>query len=592
MQAQSEEAKAALQAKGGERSNAVEGILRAALKGGELANVGVLGRLGDLATIDEQYDVAISTACGMLDHIVVQTTAGAQRCLEFLRKHGLGRANFIPLDKMKKGAHDRAVETPENAPRLFQLIHPANFSVTPALYLGVGNTLVAPDLETATRWAYDFNKRWRVVTLDGQLIETSGTMAGGGNTVRKGGMKLKNAKSTASSKIASLEDQESVNDCKALEEEANKAMEELKDCRQRRREIAKDLIPSLKKRIKALSVKIPKLSMEIEGCDTTRATLTERIPELESQCELSTTDKAKLKELNSEVEKRKMEMASCAMQASKLEADVARLQKAILDAGGPKLKKQQAKCEKILKALDDAEKHLNEARVSIMSNQKAAAKAQVAKEASEEELVKLKTSIEEKQTEFKTLEEGAFEVMQKYETVKVTETEKREALEEVTAEVDDLKKSQAKLKGTEIELMGQVDALEKQFGECEKKRQHWETEIQKLHAAEEEDDDFDASDDEADEEPKKEDKIKHENQDMEMEEAEDEDDKQGEAREEQLCDKSSLPRLSFNALEQYSEEEVKKEINLLETERASLAKNANMGAIAEYRKKEADYLAR
>ena len=134
--------------------------------------------------------MAVSTACGMLDHIVVQTTAGAQKCLEFLRKHNLGRANFVPLDKMKKGAHDQVVQTPEGAPRLFELITPSNFAITPALFLAVGNTLVAPDLETASRWAYDFGKRWRVVTLDGKLIETAGTMSGGGKSVRRGGMKL------------------------------------------------------------------------------------------------------------------------------------------------------------------------------------------------------------------------------------------------------------------------------------------------------------------------------------------------------------------------------------------------------------------
>lgn len=169
---------------------AVEGILKAARNGGELAKVGILGRLGDLATTTAEYDVAVSTACGMLNHIVVQTTAGAQRCLEFLRKHGLGRANFIPLDKMKKGAHDRPVETPEGAPRLFDLINPANSSVTPAIFLAVGNTLVAPDLETASRWAYDFGKRWRVVTKDGKMIETSGTMAGGGKVVKRGMMRI------------------------------------------------------------------------------------------------------------------------------------------------------------------------------------------------------------------------------------------------------------------------------------------------------------------------------------------------------------------------------------------------------------------
>ena len=190
-QAMAEDAKQQLQsADGGTRPKAVLEILKAAKSGGELSKVGVLGRFGDLATIPEKYDVAVSTACGMLDHIVVQTTAGAQKCLEFLRKYNLGRVSFIPLDKMSKGAHDRIVETPEGAPRLFELITPSNFTITPAIFLAVGNTLVAPDLETATRWAYDFSKRWRVVTLDGKLIETAGTMAGGGKNVRKGGMRL------------------------------------------------------------------------------------------------------------------------------------------------------------------------------------------------------------------------------------------------------------------------------------------------------------------------------------------------------------------------------------------------------------------
>jgi structural maintenance of chromosome 4 len=185
-----ENAKAEMQSRGSVRSPAIAGILKASRKQGELANAGIIGRLGDLATIPEEYDVAVTTACGMLDHIVVQTTAGAQKCLEFLRKHNLGRANFVPLDKMKKGAHDRVVETPEGARRLFDLISPSNFAVVPAIFLAVGDTLVAPDIDTAARWAYDYQKRWRVVTLDGKLIETTGTMAGGGKSVRKGGMRL------------------------------------------------------------------------------------------------------------------------------------------------------------------------------------------------------------------------------------------------------------------------------------------------------------------------------------------------------------------------------------------------------------------
>jgi structural maintenance of chromosome 4 len=169
----------------------VQAVLKAAEKNGPLSNIGILGRLGDLATIPAEYDVAVSTACGAkLNMIVVQTSAGATKILEYLRKHNLGRITCIALDKLHKGAHDRQVETPEGAPRLFDLITPLNYSVTPAIYKCVGNTLVADDIQVASRWAYDFGKRWRVVTTDGKLIESSGTMSGGGKSVSKGGMRI------------------------------------------------------------------------------------------------------------------------------------------------------------------------------------------------------------------------------------------------------------------------------------------------------------------------------------------------------------------------------------------------------------------
>ena len=61
---------------------------------------GIHGRLGDLGTIDEKYDVAISTACPGLDDIVVDTMETAVKCVEFLKKHDLGCATFIALDKV------------------------------------------------------------------------------------------------------------------------------------------------------------------------------------------------------------------------------------------------------------------------------------------------------------------------------------------------------------------------------------------------------------------------------------------------------------------------------------------------------------
>jgi len=177
----------------------------------------------------------------------------------------------------------------------------------------------------------------------------------------------------------------------------------------------------LKKRVKALEVKLPKLGMEISGCDTSRENLTKQIPELRSQSELSKADATKLVELNKKVHKCKTDMSSCAMLASKLEAEVARLQKAILDAGGSKLKNQEVACKKVVADLNSAEKALNTAKVSITSMEKAAAKAKNATAAAEEQLEQCKATLEEKNAEFKALEEDAFKVMQAFENVKEVE---------------------------------------------------------------------------------------------------------------------------------------------------------------------------
>lgn len=55
---------------------------------------------GDLGGIDARYDVAISTACGRLDNILVDTVDTAQECIESLKRFDIGRATFIALEKV------------------------------------------------------------------------------------------------------------------------------------------------------------------------------------------------------------------------------------------------------------------------------------------------------------------------------------------------------------------------------------------------------------------------------------------------------------------------------------------------------------
>lgn len=66
------------------------------------------------------------------------------------------------------------ISTPENIPRLFDMVRVQDESMKPAFYFALRDTLVAKDLEQATRLAFQKDKRWRVVTMQGQIIEMAG----------------------------------------------------------------------------------------------------------------------------------------------------------------------------------------------------------------------------------------------------------------------------------------------------------------------------------------------------------------------------------------------------------------------------------
>jgi structural maintenance of chromosome 4 len=102
----------------------------------------------------------------------------------------LGRATFILLSEIEhlgKNFEGKEFKAPENVPRLFDLIKVRDEKFRTAFYFALRDTVVAQDIDQATRIAYT-PPRYRVVTLQGQVIELAGAMSGGGNQVARGGM--------------------------------------------------------------------------------------------------------------------------------------------------------------------------------------------------------------------------------------------------------------------------------------------------------------------------------------------------------------------------------------------------------------------
>ena len=157
-------------------TTAVLKILEARDKG-ELE--GIHGTVAELAKVDPKYEVALQVAGGQrLQAIIVDNDEVAAKAIEYLRKNNLGRATFLPLNKMISGKPRAkallAVEDEKSHGFAIDLIS-FKKEYESAFWYVFGDTVVVEDLDTARKWMGGV----RLVTLQGDLIEASGAMIGG-----------------------------------------------------------------------------------------------------------------------------------------------------------------------------------------------------------------------------------------------------------------------------------------------------------------------------------------------------------------------------------------------------------------------------
>jgi structural maintenance of chromosome 4 len=216
---------------------------------------GIIGRLGDLGSIDEMYDLAITNACLQLDSVVVQTADQANAVVEYMKEKRLGRASFTIMDIVIKKYKDiDPIELPNEVPckRLVDLVRPRKPEYRAAFYSVLGNTLVVDDLNSAMKLNYG-KKRYRVATLKGDIIEVAGTMTGGGRP-RRGGMSAnqRGDDDLTPEQILSLENELEL--CKAK-------LKEVKE----KQAINKGLISTSETTLKEVTTKKKMVEIEIES---------------------------------------------------------------------------------------------------------------------------------------------------------------------------------------------------------------------------------------------------------------------------------------------------------------------------------------
>lgn len=414
---------------------------------------GIIGRLGDLGSIGEEYGIAAGAAAGSsLDNIVVKTAEDAQASVAFLRKHNLGGATHIILDKIS-WLNKNMAATHFDGPRLFDLVRTENDRDRLAFYFVLRDTLVARNLDEARRMAYKPRKKNRVVTMAGELIDTSGAMTGGGRGPPR--HRLASKQSAIASAVAPPK---SGGNLEAVEAQLQAGMSD---------------VQTASAEVERLQNEARRFSLELEQAETEHVKVSNNVDSLERQVSDMASNmlpalrktaadarrvlednthprNKKLAALSSKIEEFERALIQAKDACVDLERDIEGIQNEIVAAGGKDLQDANEAVEACQRAISENQKILSCARSQASAIREAQASADKA-------LAKAKAEVEQAAVDRSTILEkrAAMEV----EAGKVHDTFKdlEARHDEASAERDSLAKDFAavkaeKKKGQQAEL--------------------------------------------------------------------------------------------------------------------------------------------
>ncbi|KAH9645434.1 hypothetical protein HF086_006460 [Spodoptera exigua] len=432
---------------------------------------GIFGRLGDLGGIDSKYDVAISTCCGGLDNIVVDTVETAQAAVEFLKRNDVGRATFIALDKQEhlKQVYAARHTYPENVPRLFDLVKVKDERVLPAFYYALRDTLVANDLEQATRIAYG-RTRYRTVSLKGDVIELAGTMTGGGKQTTRGKMSSSVQQDTSEADPRVI---------KANEDKLAKMEQRLVEVRNEVSEL-EEALSILQLTVRDNRTALNKLNIELKNLVEQVPVIQSQIKQQEKKVAASRVDPQQKASLEATVASALKKLEKAKENASEVESDVHEIDEQISAVAGGKVRDLQKAVDDLTKKIDKVNSEMTKLKVSINTSKRNAKKSKDKINQMETDLRDTEKNIETLNNTKKQLTLDSAKYEKELEELDEQINEGTDEFKELKQEINKLQSTENKIKGERMERKNDVGKAQKSLEDCANKIPHWEKELRTL----------------------------------------------------------------------------------------------------------------
>ena len=249
---------------------------------------GIHGPVASLMRVDTRYAVALEVALGAgMQNIVVDREEDAKSCINFLKQRDGGRATFQPLNVIRGSElNERGIEQELGFVGIASRLAAYDSKYENVFRDLLGRTVVVEDMDCGIAMARKYQQRFRIVTLDGQVINRGGSMTGGSVSRSAGILSRTNELESLKKKSEQLAQQLAAakKEFEDITRECNAARYELEVAEGQRRR-AEDAVLRHQGEVDRHHALVENLSGVVESLKGEQVSLADRLKERVEQCE-------------------------------------------------------------------------------------------------------------------------------------------------------------------------------------------------------------------------------------------------------------------------------------------------------------------
>lgn len=158
------------------------------------AVLGIKGTVAQLIKVKSEYALAIETALGgALQNIITDDENTAKRCIRLLKEKNAGRATFLPMTSVKgRKLDETGLNNTDGFVGIASELVECDLEYNGIISYLLGRIVIAEDMDSGTSIAKKYGYKFRIVTLDGQVINAGGSFTGGSAQRSSGVLTRKN----------------------------------------------------------------------------------------------------------------------------------------------------------------------------------------------------------------------------------------------------------------------------------------------------------------------------------------------------------------------------------------------------------------